>query len=136
MGDDSHIVTAARAIDARPSPRCWRSTPADRWAHADLLAENLLQQKGKLVAALDFGGLGVGDPTIDLHGAREVLNAPAREVFRKRLGGSDVQWLLGRAWALAIALGTFSYYWQTMPERVSDRLGMAQQVLADVRENP
>jgi aminoglycoside phosphotransferase (APT) family kinase protein len=36
-----------------------------RWHHADLVAENLLVRDGRLAAVLDFGGLAVGDPTID-----------------------------------------------------------------------
>jgi len=104
---------------------------ADRWYHSDLVAENLLLSEGRLSAVLDFGALGVGDPTVDLHGAWEVLDPPAREVFRRRLGVDDAQWLRGRAWALALALGTFPYYWDTMPERRRDRLAMARAVLAD-----
>ena len=38
----------------------------DQWVHADLLAENLLVRDGRLVAVLDFGGLAVGDPSVDL----------------------------------------------------------------------
>jgi len=104
---------------------------ADRWYHGDLVAENLLLTDGRLSGVLDFGGLSVGDPTIDLHGAWELFDAPAREVFRARLDVDDAQWLRGRAWALAIAFGTFSYYWTRMPGRMRDRLAMARSVLAD-----
>lgn len=106
----------------------------DHWYHSDLVAENLLLKNDKLSAILDFGGLAVGDPTIDLHGAWELFDRHSREVFRTRLGVDDVQWLRGRAWALAIALGTFSYYWSKMPNRMNDRLVMAQAVLADVED--
>jgi aminoglycoside phosphotransferase (APT) family kinase protein len=41
-----------------------RTTP--RWYHSDLAAENLLVRDGALTAVLDFGGLSVGDPTVDL----------------------------------------------------------------------
>ena len=37
-----------------------------RWHHADLVAENLLVRDGRLAGVLDFGGLAVGDPTVDL----------------------------------------------------------------------
>ena len=43
-------------------------------------------------------------------------------------GVSEVDWLRGRAWALAVALMTFPYYWHTMPTRVNDRLAMARSV--------
>jgi len=103
----------------------------ERWYHGDLVAENLLVTDGRLTAVLDFGSLGIGDPTVDLHGAWEILDPPAREIFRARVGADDAEWLRGRAWALAIALGTFPYYWKTMPARMRDRLAMARSALAD-----
>ena len=105
--------------------------PTTRWLHGDLLADNLLVRDGRLVAVLDFGGLSVGDPTVDLVSAWELLDPPARAVFRAELGVDDHTWMLGRAWALAIALMTFPYYWPTMPERCAGRLAIARQVLAD-----
>jgi aminoglycoside phosphotransferase (APT) family kinase protein len=107
----------------------------DRWYHGDLVCENLLLVDGKLTSVLDFGGLAIGDPTIDLHGAWELFDAPARAVFRARLGVDDAEWARGRAWALAIALGTFSYYWTKMPGRMRSRLDMARSVLADAAQN-
>ena len=104
---------------------------AGQWFHSDLVAENLLLNDGHLTAVLDFGGLAIGDPTIDLHGAWELFDPPALAVFREALNVSDAQWLRGRAWALGIALMCFSYYWETMPGRCSDRLAMARSVLAD-----
>jgi aminoglycoside phosphotransferase (APT) family kinase protein len=125
-------LDAALAVwaDALKAPGANEVGP-DRWYHSDLVAENLLLTDGRLTAVLDFGGLAVGDPTIDLHGAWEVLDPPAREVFRTRLEVDDAEWLRGRAWALGIALGTFTYYWDTMPRRRRDRLAMARSVLVD-----
>ena len=106
-------------------------TQPDRWLHGDLLAENLLMRDDRLVAILDFGGLAVGDPTVDLVVAWEVLGPEARQVFRSVLDVDDTTWLRGRGWALAIAIMTFPYYWRSMPARCSARLAMAHQVLAD-----
>lgn len=105
----------------------------DRWVHGDLLAENLLLREGRLVAVLDFGGLAVGDPSVDYVVAWEVLGPRARRVFRSSLDIDDATWLRGRAWALAIAIMTFPYYWTSLPARCAARLAMAQQVLADDR---
>ena len=128
-------LDAALAVwaDALKVPGAYEMSP-DRWYHSDLVAENLLLTDGRLTAVLDFGGLAVGDPTIDLHGAWEVLDPPAREVFRTRLEVDDAEWLRGRAWALGIALGTLTYYWETMPGRRRDRLAMARSVLADAAD--
>jgi aminoglycoside phosphotransferase (APT) family kinase protein len=105
-----------------------RSPP--RWFHGDLAAENLLMRDGSLAAVLDFGGLSVGDPAVDLAVAWEILDPPAREIFRKRLGADDATWLRGRAWALSITLMIW-YYWTTMPQRRSSRIAIGRNVLAD-----
>lgn len=107
-----------------------------RWFHGDLLAENLLVCGERLAAVLDFGGLAVGDPTVDLIVAWDVLDPAAREVFRRAVGVDDTSWLRGRAWALSLALGTFPYYWNTMPDRCASRLAVARSVLADAASSP
>jgi aminoglycoside phosphotransferase (APT) family kinase protein len=96
------------------------------WLHGDLLAENLLARDGRLTAVLDFGALSVGDPTIDLICAWELLDAAGRDEFRRILDLDDATWLRSRGWALFIAVMTFPYYWQTMPVRCADRLVMAR----------
>ena len=105
-----------------------RTTP--RWYHGDLAAENLLVRDGALTAVLDFGGLSVGDPTVDLVAAWEVLDPPARELFRQQSGVDDATWLRGRAWALSITLMIW-YYWTTMPERRARCMAVGRNVLAD-----
>lgn len=102
-----------------------------RWYHGDLLAENLLVRDGRLTAVLDFGGLSVGDPIVDLIVGWEVLDAPAREVLRTSLDVDDASWLRGRAWALSLAIGVFPYYWRTMPARCASRLAVVRSVLAE-----
>jgi aminoglycoside phosphotransferase (APT) family kinase protein len=102
-----------------------------RWYHGDLVAENLLVRDGRLAAVLDFGGLSVGDPTVDLVVAWELLDPEARLTFREEVGVDDDAWHRGRAWALALAVMTFPYYWATMPGRCADRLALARAVLDD-----
>ncbi len=114
--------------------RAPRAEP-DTWFHGDLVAENLLTRNGRLTGVLDFGGLAIGDPTIDLHGAWEIFDPQARDIFRRRLNIDDAAWARGRAWALAIAISVFSYYWTTLPKRCTDRLAMARNVLADAQDD-
>lgn len=102
-----------------------------RWYHGDLMAENLLVRGGRLAAVLDFGVLAVGDPTVDLIVAWEVLDPPARDVFRRAVGPDETSWLRGRAWSLSLALMTFPYYSSTMPDRCASRLAVVRSVLAD-----
>ena len=100
------------------------------WYHGDLAAENLLVRDGVLAAVLDFGGLSVGDPTVDLVVAWEVLDPPSRELFRRQVGVDDATWLRGRAWALSITLMIW-YYWTTMPERRARCMAVGRNILAD-----
>jgi aminoglycoside phosphotransferase (APT) family kinase protein len=105
-----------------------RTTP--HWYHGDLAAENLLTRDGALSAVLDFGSLAVGDPTVDLMVAWEILDPPARELFRQQVGVDDATWLRGRAWALSISLMIW-YYWTTMPKRRARSMAVGRNVLAD-----
>jgi aminoglycoside phosphotransferase (APT) family kinase protein len=104
--------------------------PPPRWYHGDLAAENLLVRDGQLTAVLDFGGLSIGDPAVDLAVAWEVLDPPARRVFRDDLGVDEAAWLRGRAWALSISLMIW-YYWTTMAARRASRVAVVRNVLAD-----
>lgn len=131
LGDFDFDLDAAEQmwVDAIELPGAAdRTTP--RWYHGDLAAENLLVRDGALTAVLDFGGLSVGDPTVDLVVAWEVLDPPARELFRRQIGVDEASWLRGRAWALSITLMIW-YYWTTMPERRARCMAVGRNVLAD-----
>ncbi|MGN6090142.1 MAG: phosphotransferase [Actinomycetales bacterium] len=99
------------------------------WVHGDLLAENLLEHNGDLAAVLDFGGLAVGDPSVDLIALWELFGSEDRTSVRRTLDVDDAPWARGRGWALAIAAMTFPYYWTTMPGRCAARLAMLRNVL-------
>jgi aminoglycoside phosphotransferase (APT) family kinase protein len=127
------------ALDIDAAERLWeeamrlpgtKDRPAPRWYHGDLAAENLLTLDGRLSAVLDFGSLAIGDPAVDMAVAWEVLDPPARDIFRRELGVDDATWLRGRAWALCITLMIW-YYWTNMPQRRSSRLAIGRNVLAD-----
>lgn len=147
-GETRHRIAACRDLpdldlDLGACERVWDAAMAlpaggavggPHWLHGDLLAENLLVEDGRLAAVLDFGGLAIGDPTVDLAGAWEVLDQAGREAFRAALGIDELTWLRARAWALALAVMTFPYYWRTMPARCTARLAMARAVLADAEQ--
>ena len=99
--------------------------------HADLLGENLLVRDGRLSAVLDFGGLAVGDPTVDLAVAWELLDPAARSTFRTAVGADQDTWSRARGWALALSVMAIPYYWRSLPARAASRLVMLRQVLAD-----
>lgn len=101
------------------------SLHADEIRIDDALVRKLVAAQFPRYAALPLSRLGSSGSTIDLHDAREVLDAPARQVFRERLGSSDARWTRGRGRAFLIALGALPYYGTTMPGRRRDRLAMA-----------
>jgi aminoglycoside phosphotransferase (APT) family kinase protein len=131
LGDFGYDLDAAERLwdEAMRLPGA-QDRPAPRWYHGDLTAENLLARDGRLAAVLDFGGLSVGDPAVDLAVAWEVLDPPAREVFRRNLGVDDATWLRGRAWALSLTFMIW-YYWVTMPQRRTRSIAVGRNVLAD-----
>jgi aminoglycoside phosphotransferase (APT) family kinase protein len=79
------------------------------------MAENLLVRDGRLTAVLDLGGSAVGDPTVDLVVAWELLDPSSREDSGRRSAWTTTPGPCGGAWALALAAITFPYYWKTMP---------------------
>ena len=70
------------------------------WFHGDIARGNLLVKDGRLIAVIDFGGLGVGDPACDVAIAWTFLDAASRRLFRERVDVSDAVWRRGRGWAL------------------------------------
>ncbi|QIK68538.1 aminoglycoside phosphotransferase family protein [Nocardioides sp. HDW12B] len=104
------------------------------WVHTDLSAENLLATPaGDLVGVLDFGGLGVGDRSIDLLYAWSMLDPPAREVLRSEAGADEATWLRARAWAfVGPGLLTLANYRRSLPARAARLTRMVEAVADEV----
>lgn len=109
--------------------------PAPRWYHGDLLAENLLVNGRRLAAVVDFGGLAIGDPTIDLMVAWQVLDAGARDVFFEAVEADLLSRMRARAWALSIALVCLPYYWESMPARCASQRQVIRTVVAEAQSH-
>jgi aminoglycoside phosphotransferase (APT) family kinase protein len=102
-------VEAATALwESALAARPWERSPV--WIHGDLDPRNLLVERGRLSAVIDWGCLGVGDPACDVAAAWKVLSAETRPVFRAGLTVDDPTWLRARGWALSQAVGALSYY--------------------------
>jgi aminoglycoside phosphotransferase (APT) family kinase protein len=76
------IATLHGTLDADAATAVWEAAlqaPAWHgravWLHGDLQAGNLLAQRGRLSAVIDFGCLGVGDPACDVMVAWMYLSA-------------------------------------------------------------
>ncbi len=117
------------ALQAPP----WHRAPV--WFHGDLLVGNLLFERGRLSAVIDFGGLGVGDPACDLMLAWSLFAGESRDVLRAALAVDDATWTRGRGHALSQALIFIPYYVDTNPVGVGNARRLIDAVLADYRAN-
>jgi aminoglycoside phosphotransferase (APT) family kinase protein len=108
----------------------WQRAPV--WIHGDLDARNLLIEKGRLSAVIDWGGLGVGDPACDAMLAWKVLSAGTRDIFRTALSVDDSTWARGRGWALSQGVIALSFYTlETNPVLLREARRWIVEVLAD-----
>lgn len=107
----------------------WDRTPV--WFHGDLLPGNLLFERGRLSAVIDFGGLGVGDPACDLMIAWGLFSGESRDLFREALAIDKATWARGRGHALSQAVIFIPYYLDTNPVGVSNARRLIDEVLAD-----
>ena len=80
----------------------WNTKPV--WLHGDVSAGNLLVNKGKLSAVIDFGMLGSGDPACDLAIAWTFFDKETRKEFHSFLQTNEDVWIRGRGWGLWKAL--------------------------------
>lgn len=129
---DENLIDIARA------ERIWHNalaTPLHRgkpvWLHGDIHGGNLLTHHDRLVAAIDWGCMGVGDPACDLIAAWLFLDAKGRAAFHAALGMDDATWQRGRGWAVSIALNALPYYLSTNPAMVRMSLHTIEQLFMD-----
>ena len=121
---------AARAAwEASLEVPIWEEDPV--WVHGDIQSGNLLVVDGRLSAVIDFGGLGLGDPAVDLIVAWNLLSADTRPILREALGVDDATWARGRGWALSVSLIALPYYQTTNPTLAGISRYAIGEVLAD-----
>ncbi len=106
----------------------WNNKPV--WFHGDLLIGNVLFNRGRLSAVIDFGGLGVGDPACDLMITWSLFSGESRKVFRETLNVDDDTLARGRGQALSQAVIFIPYYLNTNPLGVGYARQMIQEILA------
>jgi aminoglycoside phosphotransferase (APT) family kinase protein len=106
-------------------------TGASVWVHGDLAPGNLLIHRGRLHAVIDFGGLGVGDPAVDLMPGWNLFTGDARREFRAAVALDDAAWTRARGWALSVALVQLPYYETTNPVLARSSRYVIAEVLAD-----
>ncbi len=124
---DTEAATSVWEV-ALQSP-AWSGAPV--WIHGDLQSGNLLAQRGRLSAVIDFGCLGVGDPACDLQVAWNLFSTETRNEFRAALQIDDATWARGRGWALSVGLIALPYYQSTNPILAGISRRAINAVLAD-----
>ena len=127
---DGEAAAAAWARALRAP--AWDGPPV--WVHTDLLPPNLLVDRGRLCAVLDFGGAGAGDPAADVIAAWSVFGPTGRAAFREALAVDEGAWHRARGYALHQALLIIPYYPETNPAFVALAKRTVEQVLADTAE--
>lgn len=111
--DEADPFEVTRLWEAALNLPVWEGTAVP--VHADLHPLNLLVRKDALVAVIDWGGFGAGDPALDLICGWTVLEDPARALFRQLLAVEEPDWARGRAYAFSKAVMAAPYYRQTNP---------------------
>jgi aminoglycoside phosphotransferase (APT) family kinase protein len=101
------------------------------WIHTDLLRPNLLVRHGRLVAVIDFGSVGVGDPAADVIAAWTVFGREGRARYRELLDVGDGTWERARGYALTQAALIVPYYRETNPEVAASALRTLCEVVGD-----
>jgi aminoglycoside phosphotransferase (APT) family kinase protein len=110
----------------------WQGPPV--WFHGDVSWGNLLVERGRLSAVIDFGTSGVGDPSCDLAIAWTWFQGESRQIFRTGLAVDDATWTRGRGWALWKALITVAGHTNNQAEIDKSRR-VIDEVLADYRNS-
>ena len=109
----------------------WDGPPV--WVHCDVHPGNVLVRDGRLSAVIDWGGLGTGDPAIELNAAWTFLPPGAVATYRDALGLEGAAWLRGRGWALQPAISGLTYYEHTAPEMSASSLRTIERIVGDLR---
>jgi aminoglycoside phosphotransferase (APT) family kinase protein len=135
---DVYVRAALERVDAPGALELWEravSAPGWEhepvWVHADLDRRNVLVRDGRLAAVLDWGGVGVGDPAVDVMVAWKLVDAEERERFRELVGVGDATWLRAQGWVVSQALSALGYYTlDTNPAIVGEATRWLAEVLA------
>lgn len=104
------LTRAAGRYDRASAAALWQAALSSRWqtapvfVHGDISTGNLLLRDEKLVAVIDFGCMGVGDPACDLMMTWTFFAGESRALFRSRLGLDAATFARARGWALWKAL--------------------------------
>jgi aminoglycoside phosphotransferase (APT) family kinase protein len=107
----------------------WQAPPV--WVHGDVAETNLLVKEGRLNAVIDFGCVGVGDPSCDLAIAWTFLDPASRKEFRSAIALDPATWKRARGWAIWKALITLVQLRDTNPTKAKKARQVIRYILDD-----
>lgn len=115
--------------DALDAP-AWAGEPC--WFHGDLHEGNLIVRDGRLVAVIDWGTAGRGDPAVELNAMWGYLPASAADLYRETVGLDEAAYRRARGFALAPAISGATYYRDTAPELAALDLATVRALVASL----
>ncbi|MET9913953.1 aminoglycoside phosphotransferase family protein [Streptomyces sp. NPDC006476] len=106
--DPAEHATALQIWETAAAAPVWDGPPV--WLHGDLHPANILVDRGRISAVIDFGDITSGDPATDLSVAWMLFTAQQRAALREAYGrADDGTWERARGWALALSLVFLSH---------------------------
>ncbi|MFJ7887366.1 aminoglycoside phosphotransferase family protein [Lysinibacillus xylanilyticus] len=109
----------------------WAGEPV--WVHGDIAPGNILIKNGKLRAVIDFGILGVGDPSCDAAMAWTFFDDRSRKTFKNALNFDEETWNRARGWALWKALITYDYNKQSNKAVADEQCNIINVIINDYK---
>jgi aminoglycoside phosphotransferase (APT) family kinase protein len=107
----------------------WSAEPV--WIHGDIAPGNILIENGKLCAVIDFGILGVGDPSCDAAMAWTFFDDSSRKTFKNALNFDAETWNRARGWALWKTLISYNYNKQSNKAVADEKFNIIQVIIND-----
>lgn len=126
--DAGELAAGSEILEAAVGS-AWREPPV--WVHGDIAYGNLLVRDGRLVAVIDFGSSGVGDPACDVVLAWTLLSGDSRQAYADAIGLDADTWARGRGWGLWKALITVAGSRETDPALADEARRVLHEILAD-----
>ena len=107
----------------------WDRAPV--WVHGDVAVGNLLVQRGRLCAVIDFGQLAAGDPSCDTTIAWTLFSGSSRAAFLAELNVDEATWVRGRGWALWKGLISLSKFLETDTVKATEAQRVIDEIITD-----
>ncbi|WP_340139736.1 phosphotransferase [Paenibacillus popilliae] len=102
----SALMELSNVVDVKTCIEIWNKamntkwTKAPVWVHGDIAPGNLLVENGRLSGIIDFGNLGIGDPSCDLVMAWTFFDNESRLTLMESMILDKDTWDRARGWAL------------------------------------